>query len=502
MALHQQDGIVEVAWQDGARGLFHGAWLRDNCPLYFDPSGGQRIQNTLNLGDDAYILTQARSSSLDGGNVGISTPSSSSLPPSTPLELLKVTWKDGFSHAFPSAWLRQHCFETRQYHRVQPRLWGRDLVSYFPGHVLPTLAYSDVVKVAAGKEAGWQVAVHGFVQWITHLRDYGVALVEGMPTVPGTVMRMADLIAYHRKTHYGDSFQVVSAREPKHLAYTPVELEGIFSFHSFLLPSFLPLRPFVSSFTFFLLFASHPPNPVHTDLNYRESSPGIQLLHCLASDAEGGESTFVDGFLVAETLQRESPEDFATLCEVPISFTVKDGAGFQYYKIPTICVDDAGQLVEVHFNERTRGPLELPAADMARVYRALAHFQEIACRPDLCVEVKMKAGDMVAFNNRRILHGRKAFDPRTGLRHLEGTYVDMDEFGCCLRKNGITPLGIVRAQRGRGGGGVDGGEGIGGEKKRAQHQQAFALASVALTQLGQQAGDGRRGKATAPRASL
>eukprot|EP00624_Nannochloropsis_granulata_P001035 evm.model.NODE_14694_length_7698_cov_13.089114.2 len=181
---------------------------------------------------------------------------------------------------------------------------------------------------------------------------------------------------------------------------------------------------------------------------------------------------------------------------------VKDGAGFQYYKIPTICVDEAGQLVEVHFNERTRGPLELPAADMARVYRALAHFQEIACRPDLCVEVKMKAGDMVAFNNRRILHGRKAFDPRTGLRHLEGTYVDMDEFGCCLRKNGITPLGIVRAQRGQGGGGVDGGEGIGGGKKRAQHQQAFALASVALTQLGQQAGDGRRGKATAPRASL
>ncbi|GAB5033306.1 gamma-butyrobetaine dioxygenase [Nannochloropsis oceanica] len=460
--LHQEDGIVEVAWQDGARGLFHGAWLRDNCSKYFDPSGGQRIQNTLNLGADAYILTQAMSSSLAGENA--STPSSSS--PTTPHELFKVTWKDGFSHAFPSAWLRQHCFETRQYHHVQPRLWGRDLVSYFPGHVLPTIAHSDVVKVAAGKEAGWEVAAHGFVQWITHLRDYGVALVEGVPTVPGTVMRMADLIAYHRKTHYGDSFQVVSARKPKHLAYTPVELE------------------------------------VHTDLNYRESSPGIQLLHCLASDAQGGESTFVDGFLAAETLRRESPEDFATLCEVPIPFKVKDGSGFQYYKIPTICVDDAGQLVEVHFNERTRGPLELPAADMARVYRALAHFQEIACRPDLCVEVKMKAGDMVAFNNRRILHGRKAFDPRTGLRHLEGTYVDMDEFGCCLRKNGITPLGIVRAQGGRGGRGMEGSESKGGGKKRAQNQQAFALASVALTQLGQQTGDGRHGKATAPRASL
>jgi gamma-butyrobetaine dioxygenase len=426
VALHQQDGIVEVAWQDGARGLFHGAWLRDNCPFYFDPAGGQRIKNTLNLGPDAYVLTRATSSSLAASST------SSSSPPSTTLELLEVTWKDGFSHAFPSAWLRQHCFETRQqYHRIQPRLWGRDLVSYFPGHVLPTLPYTDVVKVAAGKEAGWQAAAHGFVQWITHLRDYGVALVEGVPTVPGTVMRMADLLAYHRKTHYGDSFQVVSAREPKHLAYTPVELEGTFSRSS----SFSPLSVFSHTRTYTLSYFSFPPllNSVHTDLNYRESSPGIQLLHCLASDAEGGESTFVDGFCVAEVLRRESPEDFATLCEVPISFWVKDGAGFQYHKIPTICVDDGGQLVEIHFNERTRGPLEVPAADMARVYRALAHFQEIALRPDLCVEVKMKAGDMVAFNNRRILHGRKAFDPRTGMRHLEGAYVDYDEIFVCLR---------------------------------------------------------------------
>ena len=261
------------------------------------------------------------------------------------------------------------------------------------------------------------------------------------------------------------------------------------------------LTPYSHSLLF--LFPSSPLlHPVHTDLNYRESSPGIQLLHCLASDAEGGESTFVDGFCAAEVLRRESPENFGTLCEVPIPFLVKDGAGFQYHKIPTICVDEAGQLVEVHFNERTRGPLELPAAEMARVYRALAHFQEIACRPDLCVEVKMKAGDMVAFNNRRILHGRKAFDPRTGMRHLEGAYVDYDEYSTCLRKNGITPLGIVRAQGGRGGGDVDGIGSMGRKKKREQQQQAFALASLALTQLGQQAEGKGLGKVVTPRASL
>ena len=78
----------------------------------------------------------------------------------------------------------------------------------------------------------------------------------------------------------------------------------------------------------------------------------------------------------------------------------------------------------------------------------------------------------------------------------------MDEFGCCLRKNGITPLGIVRAQGGRGGGDVDGIGAMGRKKKREQQQQAFGLASLALTQLGQQAGGGGLRKVIAPRASL
>ena len=36
-------------------------------------------------------------------------------------------------------------------------------------------------------------------------------------------------------------------------------------------------------------------------------------------------------------------------------------------------------------------------------------------------------GDLVAFNNRRILHGRTGFDQSRISRHLEGCYVDIDE---------------------------------------------------------------------------
>jgi gamma-butyrobetaine dioxygenase len=34
---------------------------------------------------------------------------------------------------------------------------------------------------------------------------------------------------------------------------------------------------------------------------------------------------------------------------------------------------------------------------------------------------------MWAFDNRRVLHARREFDPQSGARHLQGAYVDRDE---------------------------------------------------------------------------
>ena len=49
------------------------------------------------------------------------------------------------------------------------------------------------------------------------------------------------------------------------------------------------------------------------------------------------------------------------------------------------------------------------------------------------LKIKLKAGEMVVFDNRRILHGRESFDPSTGFRHLHGCYVDRGEFVSRLR---------------------------------------------------------------------
>ena len=43
------------------------------------------------------------------------------------------------------------------------------------------------------------------------------------------------------------------------------------------------------------------------------------------------------------------------------------------------------------------------------------------------MEYKMRAGDVVCFNNKRVLHGRRSFDAGRTTRWLEAVYMDADE---------------------------------------------------------------------------
>jgi len=40
---------------------------------------------------------------------------------------------------------------------------------------------------------------------------------------------------------------------------------------------------------------------------------------------------------------------------------------------------------------------------------------------------------MLVFNNQRLMHGRSAFDPNSGNRHVRSCHVDLDEFHSGLR---------------------------------------------------------------------
>lgn len=80
-----------------------------------------------------------------------------------------------------------------------------------------------------------------------------------------------------------------------------------------------------------------------------------------------------------------------------------------------------------------RGPLAAPFDDVRRAYRALKLYSRLACDPAFQQVFAYRPGDFVGFDNRRILHGREAFDAGGGARWLQGCYGEREELQSRLR---------------------------------------------------------------------
>lgn len=146
----------------------------------------------------------------------------------------------------------------------------------------------------------------------------------------------------------------------------------------------------------------------------------------------------VDGFHMAEQLQREDPEAFQTLTSLRVDFT-DTGTDYCDFMLQSknciIDVDADGRVVKINYNNATRDSvLDLPLHQVQPFYRALKAYVDIMNRPENVVTYRMEPGDIVTFDNWRLLHGRKSYISRPErLRHLEGCYLDWDEVMSRLR---------------------------------------------------------------------
>jgi gamma-butyrobetaine dioxygenase len=73
-------------------------------------------------------------------------------------------------------------------------------------------------------------------------------------------------------------------------------------------------------------------------------------------------------------------------------------------------------------------------------YAAYRRFQEICDDPENQLRFRLQPGQLMSFDNRRVLHGRDAFDPESGHRLLRGCYGEREEVESRLRI-------LYRAQR-------------------------------------------------------
>jgi gamma-butyrobetaine dioxygenase len=227
--------------------------------------------------------------------------------------------------------------------------------------------------------------------WLVALRDVGLTLLSGVPCTQGEVERIARRISLPRDSNFGVIFDVVTKPDANSNAYTTIELPG------------------------------------HVDLPTREYQPGFQFFHCLENQAAGGESTYVDGFALAEQLRRDEPENFRLLSETPIGFRFYDQASDYAWRAPVIGLGPDGVAREIRFNPWLTEPLEIAPERFTAIYQALRRFDQLSQDPRFQIRIRLAAGKMSAFDNRRVLHGRVAFDERGGRRHFQGCYVEREE---------------------------------------------------------------------------
>ena len=165
---------------------------------------------------------------------------------------------------------------------------------------------------------------------------------------------------------------------------------------------------------------------LHTDEAYRDPVPTIQLTHFVRSSASGGEPTLVDGFKLAEVMRAQSPEQFQLLAETSLHFHFREADMELEHHAPVLTLDPEGRLKEVRYSNHSVQPFLLPPEAMEAFYGAYRTFGALRDRPEYRLELDMQAGDMYMVDNRRVMHGRKAFRSG-GHRHLQSCYVDTDE---------------------------------------------------------------------------
>jgi gamma-butyrobetaine dioxygenase len=369
----------EEAAEEGGLELFPPLYLRDNDVGAFHQSTLQRLRPAALLAPDE---SAAQLRVLDGGAA------------------LWVQWaSDGANSTFAAGWLRDHSLRAERRAERRAALGFLDELlpwvrADFPsgggdgggGGAFappPALCHSYDAVLADDRAA---------LAWLDVLWSRGVSVLRGGPAGrAGAVKAIAERLGTAlRATNYGGgTFEVKDKPQPNNQAYTTAAL------------------------------------PLHTDLPFYSRPPGVQMLHCVSPSADGvgGRSLLVDGLAVSAALAAESPELHEVLLRTPVAFA-DDNPGRYYLRAEHTILEQSGGgggggggvVVGVNYNEGVRDSSldTLPPVEVPQFYAALAAFGRAAHDPANLLELRLAAGDVLVFHNRRVLHGRSAFKAAAG----------------------------------------------------------------------------------------
>ena len=295
---------------------------------------------------------------------------------------LEIEWSEGEHISYYDLkWLRENCYTIKNKKRYSSpyKLWDSSLQKNLD---LIQIDHDEILN-----------SENGLIKWLELLHHQGIAIVKNAPSANKSALPLLNRISHTRETFFKTPFEVINVPKPNNSAYTAHALRN------------------------------------HMDLPWFENPPGYQFLHCLINEAEGGNSSAVDAFAVADYLRNNEKEIFEILVNTPLRFRDKDytQVAHRSFYAPAITLTKDGDYNDIRFSVATMDALDCHPDIMEKVYKAHHRFGNLLHDDKFQIKFKLEKGDIFSFNNRRLLHGRTAYNPNSGHRHLQGYYMDRDE---------------------------------------------------------------------------
>ncbi|MFK8024867.1 MAG: TauD/TfdA family dioxygenase [Ilumatobacter sp.] len=232
-------------------------------------------------------------------------------------------------------------------------------------------------------------------RWLTALTRFGICRLVDAPTEPDFVVDLLERVGPIRDTNFGPIWSVRADPTPDSTANTSGDLGQ------------------------------------HTDLPTRETPPGFQFLHCIENTVDGGWSRMTDGLAVVDAIRCDHPDAYEALTTLHWVFMNRSPTADHRW-IGPIIDQQPGHPLTLRAFYPVRSAAHMPVSDVPRAYESLRVFSRVARDPRFQICTPFRPGDLIAFDNRRVLHGRDAFESG-GARHLRGCYADHDDLYSRLR---------------------------------------------------------------------
>ena len=300
---------------------------------------------------------------------------------------LEINWSTGHISQYHPGWLREIAWFDENEGGQTPTslteqiLWDAEDLDEPPSYDGPSTLEHD----------------RALLIWLEALNTYGIARLRGLPDQDGLLESVVRRIGPIRESNFGAQYVLEIKNEPDSNAFTSGALLQ------------------------------------HIDMPTRECPHGLQFLFCRANTTTGGEGVYVDGFRIAQVLRNKEPAIFKSLTEISWVFNNRSRSSDYRAQGPVIALDSEGGVKEIRLTAWLRAPLKAPLKLQQQAYQSVRVFTAYAQDPKYQLIFRYEPGDLLSFDNRRILHGRRSYSATKGVRYIEGIYADRDELYSRIR---------------------------------------------------------------------